>query len=266
MERKPYPTDISDEQWLLLETMLPPPANRGRKRTVDLREIINAIFYILRTGCAWRMLPHDFPAWQTVYYYFRKWRERELFAQINTELREDVRVKEGREPTPSAAIIDSQSVKTSEQGGERGFDAGKKVNGRKRHILVDTIGLLLMVVVHQASIQDRDGAKLVLEKVKGLFPRLKLIWADGGYAGCLIDFVKEQFQFLLEIVKRSDDLKGFQVLPRRWVVERTLAWLSHNRRLSKDYEALPQTSESFVYLAMIRLMLKRLKPPIEASD
>lgn len=265
MSRKPYPTDLTDEQWKLLEPILPPPASRGRKRTVDLREIVNAIFYLLRAGCAWRLLPHDFPAWQTVYYYFRLWRDTELFTQINTDLRQQVRREEEREPTPSAAIIDSQSVKTTEQGGERGFDAGKKVNGRKRHILVDTIGLLLMVVVHQASIQDRDGAKLVLEKVKGLFPRLKLIWADGGYAGKLVDWVKEQFQWVLEIVRRSDDAKGFQVLPRRWVVERTLAWLSHNRRLSKDYEALTETSEAFVYAAMIPLMLKRLKPQAQAS-
>lgn len=266
MERKPYPTDLSDEQWKLLEPMLPPPASRGRKRAVNLRDILNAILYLLRTGCAWRMLPHDFPAWQTVYYYFRKWRDSQLLAQINHQLREEVRVKEGREATPSAAIIDSQSVKTTEQGGERGYDAGKKVNGRKRHILVDTIGLLLLVVVHPASLQDRDGAKLVLEKVNGRFPRLQLIWADGGYAGLLIDWVKEQCQWLLEIVKRSDQSQGFVVLPRRWVVERTLAWLSHNRRLSKDYEALSKTSEALVYTAMIHLMLKRLKPPIQASD
>jgi len=172
-----------------------------------------------------------------------------------------MRQAEGREATPSAAIIDSQSVKTTEQGGERGYDAGKKVNGRKRHVLVDTLGLLLLVVVHSAKIQDRDGAKLVLAQIKGLFPLLTLIWADGGYAGQLVEWVKTHLHCILEIVKRSEQTKGFQVLPKRWIVERTLAWISHARRLSKDYEYLPQTSETFVYIAMTPLMLKRLRPP-----
>jgi putative transposase len=185
--------------------------------------------------------------------------------EAGKELREQVRVEEGRAPTPSAALIDSQSVKTTEQGGKRGYDAGKKINGRKRHILVDTLGLLLRVVVHPASLQDREGAKLVLTKIKDLFPRLQLIWADGGYAGKLVDWVKQQFQWVLEIVKRNDGVTGFQVLPRRWVVERTLAWLSHNRRLSKAYEALLETSQAFVYAAMIPLMLKRLKSEIQDS-
>ena len=204
------------------------------------------------------MLPHDFPAWQTVNGYFNAWRDTMLFEKINDILRMAVRESEGREDSPSAAIIDSQSVKTTEQGGDRGYDAGKKVNGRKRHILVDTIGLLMCVLVHSADIQDRDGAKLLLARIKDQFPRLQLIWADGGYAGQLVEWVKTQFNWVLQIVKRSDDVAGFQVLPRRWVVERTLAWLSRNRRLSKDYERLPQTSEAFCYLAMSHLMLKRL--------
>lgn len=260
MNRKPYPTDLTDEQWELLKLILPPAKRRGRKRKVDFREVINAILYLLRAGCSWRMLPHDFPAWETVYGYFWQWRDTMLFEKINDILRVAVRESEGREDSPSAAIIDSQSVKTTEQGGDRGYDAGKKVNGRKRHVLVDTIGLLMCVLVHSAEIQDRDGAKLLLAKIKDQFPRLQLIWADGGYAGQLVEWVKTQFNWVLQIVKRSDHIAGFQVLPRRWVVERTLAWLSRNRRLSKDYEVLPQTTEAFCYLAMTHLMLKRLAP------
>jgi putative transposase len=260
MNRKPYRTDLTNEQWKLLKPMLPPPAYRGRKRKVDLREVINAIFYLVHTGCQWRNLPHEFPAWQTVYGYFRRFKQSGLLEQINQRLRERLRQAGGRKRTPSAAIIDSQSVKTTEQGGERGFDAGKKTNGRKRHILVDTIGLLLMVVVHSAGIQDRDSAKLVLAKIKGRFPRLKLIWADAAYGGQLIEWVKEQLRCVLEIVRRRDDIAGFAVLPRRWVVERTLAWISRCRRMSKDYEALSDSSEAYIYLAMIHLMLKRLKP------
>ncbi len=260
MNRQPYPTDLSDEQWQLLQPMLPPPFLVGRKREVDLREVTNAILYLLRSGCAWRYLPHDFPQWTTVYYYFSRWRDSEWFVKLNSELRSEVRRAEGRDPAPSAAIIDSQSVKTTEQGGAKGYDAGKKVNGRKRHILVDTIGLLIIVKVLAAHIQDRDGAKLLLAEVKERMPRLHLIWADGGYRGKIITWVATTCLWLMQVVKRNDDVQGFKVLPRRWVVERTFAWLSRNRRLSKDYERLCETSEAWIYTAMIHLMLKRLRP------
>jgi len=259
MKRKTYPSDLSDEQWKLLETMLPPPEHFGRKRTVDLREVCNGLLYILLTVCAWRYLPSDYPCWQTVYYYFRLWRNSECFVAINDKLRRLLRQQQGRDENASAGIIDSQSVKTSEEGSsERGFDAGKKINGRKRHILVDTLGLLLAIKVHAANIQDRDGGKLLFESCKDRLPRLFLIWADGGYRGKLIAWVALNCRWVLKIVKRND-VKGFQVLPRRWVVERTFAWLSKQRRLSKDYERFCQTSEAWIYLAMVNVMLKHVK-------
>lgn len=261
MERESYPTDLTDAQWKRLKELLPPPKPGGRPRTVNLREVINGILYLLRSGCPWRMIPHEFPPWGTVWYYFRRWRIDGTWHSLHRQLYPEVRQVEGRQPSPSAAIIDSQSVKTTEQGGPHGYDAGKKVNGRKRHIIVDTIGLLLAIVVHAASIQDRDGAKLVFRKLKGKFPRLKLIWADGGYCGSLVDWVFDFGKWILEIVSRPKDQKGFVVLPRRWVVERTFAWLGRYRRLSKDYERLCDTSECLIEIAMINLMLKRLSNP-----
>jgi len=261
-KRTSYQTDLSDKEWQKVETCIPKPkTKRGRKRQHSLRELINAIFYVVRSGCAWRLLPHDFPPWKTVYHYFCIWRLEGIWECMNVALRTELRIAEGRNSQPSAAIIDSQSVKTTETRGVRGYDAGKKVNGRKRHILVDTMGLLLMVVVHTANIQDRDGARILLEGLaeqEELIKRLKLIWADGGYRGALVAWVEKVLGWKLEIVEKPEGQVGFQILPRRWVVERTFGWLVRQRRLARDYERLPETSEAFIYIAMIRLMVRQL--------
>ena len=224
-----------------------------------MRQVLNAIFYITKTGCQWRALPTDFPPWQAVYYYFDTWNKNGLWQRIHNTMRARLRKKQGRHKHPTAGCIDSQSVKTTSVTGIRGYDAGKKINGRKRHILVDTTGLLLQVIVTAANVQDRDGAKLLLKSLTGSCKKLRKIWVDGGYRGKLIEWVDEHFKFCLAVVLRPKETKEFTLLPRRWVVERTFGWLNLNRRLSKDYERNIQSSEAFVLISMIHIMARRLR-------
>lgn len=260
LTRPAYDTDLTDAQWALLEPLLPAVVAAGAPRTTALREVVNAIFYRLHNGCAWKNLPHDFPPEGTVRDYFHRWRRQGLWEQLNDTLRRQVRQAEGKAPEPTAAIIDSQSVKATRTSGLRGYDAGKKVKGTKRHLLVDTVGLLLCVVVHAADIQDRDGAKLVFERARPKCATLRLVWADGGYAGKLIAWLQALCGWVLTIVKRSDGVKGWVLLRRRWVVERTFGWLSQCRVLARDYEYHAESSEAWIQIGMIHLMLRRLQP------
>jgi putative transposase len=277
--RRVYPSDVTDKEWAILEPLIPAAKPGGRPQEIERREIVNGILYVLRSGCPWRMLPHDLPNWSTVYLYFRQWKRAGVWEQVNTALRQEVRVGLGREPEPSAAIVDSQSIKTSSvRGDARGYDGGKKIRGRKRHLLVDTLGLLLRVKVSAADIGDREGAKVLLHPLAGKMPRLQLLWVDTGYNGKPFqEWIKEHLGLRLEVVKHRwtgvrgvwapegavidwDTImpKGFHVLPRRWVIERTNAWITHHRRLSRDFEGTHTSSEAFIYLAMSRLMASRL--------
>lgn len=258
---RPYPSDLTDAQWALIGPMVPVKPG-GRPAKYPRRRIVEAILYVLRTGCAWRQLPHDFPPWETVYWYFKTWNADGTTDRIHDALRDAARDAAGRDPMASAGIVDAQSVKGADTVGQssRGFDAGKKVNGRKRHVVVDTIGLLVVVLVTAASVQDRDGGRLVLDRARMKMPSIVLVWADGGYAGRCVEFARRVLRITLQVVKKPEGQRTFEVLPRRWVVERTLSWLVRCRRLDRDYERLPQHAEAMVKWAMIGVMTRRLAP------
>lgn len=260
-----YPTDLTEEEWNQLKSLVPAPKSgrgkRGRPIKLDRRSLLNAIFYVDRAGCAWRLLPSDFGPGQTVYGYFRQWSQDGTWTFMHDVLRDCGRKTEGRQVAPTAAIVDSQSVKTPDQAGARGYDAGKKVSGRKRHVAVDCLGLILARLITPAAVQDREAARPLIQALVRLYGRRQIIWADGGYLGALVHWGKQLRPFgklRLEIVRRGDDVKGFKVLPRRWVVERTFGWWFKSRRLCRDYEVRLDQSAAMIRICMIRIMVRRL--------
>ena len=258
-----YPSDLTDDEWAWVKPSIPPAKHGGRQREVDIREVLNGIMYVLSTGCQWRYIPRDLPPRSTLHDYFQRWNDDGTMGRIHHALYVECREQMGREASPTACVIDSQSVKSAEKGGHadpHGYDAGKKIKGKKRHILVDTAGLLLHAIVHPADIQDRDGGVLVMSSMFGLFPFLKKLFADAGYQGPKFAAGTAEVwpDLAIEIVRRSDTAQGFKLLPRRWVVERTFAWLNRCRRLAKDFENRTRNALAFLTLASIRLMLRKL--------
>lgn len=266
MTRLAYDSDLSNDQWEILKPLLPSAKLGGRPRRLNLREVLNAIFYLLGNGIKWRAMPHDLPRWQSVYTYFRAWEQDGTWLRLNASLRRQLRLQAGRNAQPSAGSVDSQSVKIARGGEEIGFDGGKKVNGRKRTILVDTMGLLLGACVHSAGRSDHAGMTLLAYFWASLWQCLQVIWIDSTFAGKdFIAKIAEQFGWHLEHLKRTSQEPGFSVIPKGWVVERTYAWFGHYRRLSKDYEFLATTSEIMLFAAMVHLMVRRLKPKTQAG-
>lgn len=258
MNTQIYQTDLTDSQWDYIKELIPAAKTGGRPRSLDMRQVIDAILYVTVGGIQWRMLPKEYPNWKSVYHYFRLWRKDGTWQRIHDTLRARVRERTGRHKHATAGSLDSQSVKRSAIAGIHGYDNGKKIDGRKRHILVDTMGLLIVVVVTAASVSDPAGARLLLSKLGGAGKKLRCIWVDGTYRGSLLEWVADRFRFRLSPVLRPFGTKGFILLPKRWVVERTFAWLIMHRRLARDFETLPETAEAFIHVAMIRIMLKRL--------